>query len=224
MKKHILFLISAVFLLAACGPDSKITVRAIPSPTPLVWEELPGYIQEFLQNKTYEEALQWMEAVGWQYEEIDGLSSGSINASPAVSLAQRRGECFEAAAIFSLLAMKRGDTPYLVHISQGEAISHDIQIYQDRESGKWGFVDYPDYTPAQYSSEFEVIENYLESIRVIENYLESIRARITGNLPVEWKLIDWRVFSDRGVDWITTNGILDIYPHYAEKSGIYVYE
>jgi hypothetical protein len=110
--------------------------------------------------------------------------------------------------------MKRGDTPYLLHISQGESIYHDIQIYQDRKSGRWGFVDYPDYTPAQYSSEFEVIENYLESIR----------ARITANLPVEWKLIDWRVFSDRGIDWITTSGILDIYPRYAEKSGTYVYE
>jgi len=207
-------LISAAFLLAACGPDSRITVRVIPSPTPLVWEELPGYVQEFLQNETYEETLQWMAAVGWQYEEVDGLPSGRINASPAVSLVQRRGECFETAAIFSLLAMKRGDTPYLLHISKGESISHDIQIYQDGESGRWGFVDYPDYAPAQYSSEFEVIENYLESIR----------ARITADLPVEWKLIDWRVFSDRGIDWITTNGVLDIYPHYAEKSGTYVYE
>lgn len=214
MTKILYSLVICVIFLAACGADPKITVRVIPSPTPLVWEALPEPVREFLQNETVEEALAWMEASEWQYVEVDGLPPGSVNASPSVSLAQKRGECFETAAIFSLLAMKRGDTPYLLHIIQGETINHDIHLFQDSTSGKWGYVDYPDYTSAEFGS----------VMKAIESYLENIRTRIVEDLPVEWMMIDWQAFADRGVDWVTTGGDLEIYSHYAETSGTYNYK
>ncbi|HUV16163.1 MAG TPA: hypothetical protein VMW28_06335 [Pelolinea sp.] len=191
---------------SGCFLTKGISIRVIPSPTPLDWSELPQPVQEFLLNETYTDEIQWMQDRNWDYQEVSGLPPGSINASPSVSLAQMTGECFETAAMFSLLARKLGQENFLIHIRQGKSITHDIQLFRDSTTGQWGYVDYPDYGMAVNTSARDALMVYLEK-----------------EVPVEWMMFDWRILEERGVDWITTGDDIVLFPSYAVDEGIYHY-
>ncbi|HUV15199.1 MAG TPA: hypothetical protein VMW28_01380 [Pelolinea sp.] len=211
------FIIFAILVLvttlaaSGCFLTEGISIRVIPSPTPLDWNELPQYVRDFLQNETYADAIQWMQDRNWEYSEINGLPPGLMNASPSVALAQMTGECFETAAMFSLLARKLGQENFLVHIQQGESVSHDIQLYRDNAAGQWGYVDYPDFGTAIHASAEDAILAYLEKVS----------SRLEVDVPVEWMMFDWRVIEERGVDWITTGEDIVLFPSYAVDEGTY---
>ena len=194
-------------------PSSTPTVPPTPSPTPYDLSSLPDYVQEFLQNESYDEAIQWFKDNDWKYREVDGYGD-SVNAPPTVSLKQKKGDCYEIVTNFSLLGEKLGHKKYVVGFVEADEVDdagHAIYIYKDPSTELWGFINgYDEHGLPGYKTPEELITSFLSD-------------KLDGkedSLSYYWTIFDWDIMEEQGIDWIRDSNPLR--SEYGIKAGKYI--
>ena len=121
------------------------------TPTPEIYppidaSTLPPILQEFLSRYDSFEDLNANVSKKYHFiaTEVNRRPSGSVDSSPMVALSKGISDCFETAVISALLGEKLGYKPYLLVMDTlfSSRLPHSIHVFQDAQSGKWGYNDY----------------------------------------------------------------------------------
>ena len=187
-----------VLLLASCskGSDTVFTTAFF---VPIDAGTLPTVLQEFLARYDTFDAMNANIQTDYKFiaREVNNRPAGSRDSSPLVALSEGISDCYETTVISALLGEKLGYKPYILILEHGvfsKRLPHLIHVFQDAQTGKWGYNDYL----------LEVVQPAFTSIRDLAEYYISTHPVDSGHY-VRWYLADLTMIDEvYKLDWRTT--------------------
>lgn len=191
-------LLCCMLLLASCskGSDTVITPAFF---APIDAGTLPPVLQEFLASyDTFEDMNAGIQKdYKFIAREVNNRPAGSRDSSPLVAFSEGISDCYETTVISALLGEKLGYKPYMLileHAVFSKRLPHSIHVFQDAQTGKWGYNDYL----------LEVVQPVFTSVRDLAEYYISTHPVDSGHY-VRWYLADLTLIEDvYKLDWRTT--------------------
>ena len=210
-----ILLFASVFLLASCSAenDTVITPESYP---PIDAGGLPPVLQEFLARYDTFDALNDRIQEDYKFiaREVNNRPAGSRDSSPLVALSEGISDCYETAVISALFGEKLGYKPYMLileHRLFSERQPHSIHVFQDVQTGKWGYNDYLlELLQPSFYSVSDLAEYYIASHPVDARYYR------------RWYLADLTLIEEEyQLDWRTTTRSIRIRDKIIVEEGRY---
>lgn len=196
MNIKIFLLLGCMMLLTSCskGGDTVITPSYY---APIEASTLPPVLQEFLARYDTFEVMN--DSIQKDYKfiarEVNNRPAGTRDSSPLVALSEGISDCYETTVISALLGEILGYKPYMLileHRVFSKKQPHSIHVFQDAQTGKWGYNDYlleevqPAFTSVRDLAEFYIATHPVDSGHYVRWYLVDL------TLIEEEYQLDWR--------------------------------
>lgn len=210
-----ILILGFVLLLASCskGGDTLIMPSSY---EPIDAESLPPLLQEFLTRYDTFDAMNANIQKDYKFiaREVNNRPAGSRDSSPLVALTDGISDCYETAVISALFGEKLGYKPYMLILEHGvfsERQPHSIHIFQDAQTGKWGYNDYL----------LEVVQPAFTSVRDLAEFYIATHPVDSGHY-VRWYLVDLTLIEEEyQLDWRTTTRSIRIKDKIIVEEGRY---
>lgn len=193
-----ILILGFLLLLASCSKGSDVVIA--PSYyAPIDAGTLPPVLQEFLARYDTFETMN--DSIQKDYKfiarEVNNRPAGTRDSSPLVALSEGISDCYETAVISALLGEKLGYKPYMLILEHGvfsERQPHSIHVFQDTQTGKWGYNDYV----------LEVVQPAFTSVRDLAEFYIATHPVDSGHYRL-WYLVDLTLIEEEyQLDWRTT--------------------